>query len=151
MRFILTTALASVIAATPALANEARVDVTGGAVWNHSDTEATIGATAGYDFDLQPSGGFVGVEGTVQKVLAGGYDVEGNLGVRAGAHLTPTTKVYGLAGYTLRQGIDTPNLGAGVQQNIANKLYVKAEYKHNFVKYGLPDYDSAVAGVGLRF
>ena len=151
MRFILTTALASVIAATPALANEARVDVTGGAVWNRSDTEATVGATAGYDWDLQPSGGFVGVEGTVQKVLAGGYDVEGNLGVRAGLHVTPSTKLYGLAGYTIRQGVDAPNLGAGIEQDVGRNLYVKTEYKHNFVKDGLPDYNSATAGVGLRF
>ena len=44
--------LASLALASPALANETRVEARGGAVWNDSNTEALAGVAAGYDYDL---------------------------------------------------------------------------------------------------
>ncbi|MEL0211371.1 MAG: hypothetical protein VW891_12465, partial [Novosphingobium sp.] len=69
MRLVLISLAASLVAATPALANETRVEARGGAVWNDSNTEALAGVAAGYDYDLGQAA-FVGAEVSADKVLA---------------------------------------------------------------------------------
>ena len=64
-KFAVAAALLTAIVATPAMAaegGEGRVEVRGGLITGNGIDEATIGAAAGYDFDLS-STAFIGVEG----------------------------------------------------------------------------------------
>jgi hypothetical protein len=61
MRKVLFALLASLAMASPALANESRVEARGGVIWNGGDSEAIAGVAAGYDFDLG-SKAFAGAE-----------------------------------------------------------------------------------------
>jgi len=70
--------------ATPAYANEARVDVHGGQVWAGGDSEGTAGVAAGYDWDFGSSA-FAGIEGSADKVLGDGWDVCFAVSRRVGA------------------------------------------------------------------
>ena len=148
----LAAAAASVAVASPAFANEARVEARGGAVWSNGDTEATAGIAAGYDFDLGQST-FAGVEVSADKMLTSNTKVAFGFNARAGAKLGETTKLYALGGYTTEPCDACKGswgAGAGFQQAFGKSLYGKLEYRHDFVG-GLPDSNSAVAGVGVRF
>ena len=52
MRIVLLSLAASLVAATPALANEVRVETRAGVYWTDGATKGTAGVAAGYDFDL---------------------------------------------------------------------------------------------------
>lgn len=157
MRKVLLTLAASLAAASPALANEARVEVRGGVIWGNGvpsgQTEATIGAAAGYDFDLGSSA-FAGVEVSGDKILDGtanrvAVGFTGRLGLKASAD----DKVFVAGGYTTKPCTlcaDSQHLGAGWQHNFG-RLYGKVEYRHFFTNQGLPDADAVSGGIGLRF
>ncbi|MEQ1542258.1 MAG: porin family protein [Novosphingobium sp.] len=153
MRKIILPLLASLAIATPALANEARVEARGGVIWSNGASEDVWGVAAGYDFDLgdtafagfEVSGDKIGVSGS--KVAFGGT---ARLGMKAGE----STRLFAAGGYTtevcdLCEG--TWNLGAGAEQNITEKVYVKAEYRHFFENNTVTSSDALVAGVGMRF
>lgn len=154
MRKIILPLVASLAFATPALANEARVEARGGVIWSNGTSEATYGAAAGYDFDLAPTT-FAGVEVSADKIDETGtkvaYGFTGRLGVKAGS----STKIFAAGGYTtepcdLCEG--SWNAGAGIEQGIgAGPVYLKAEYRHFFTGSGLPDSDALSGGVGIRF
>jgi outer membrane immunogenic protein len=81
-------------------------------------------------------------------------------GVRLGFMASPTTMIYGKAGYTNARlnvlvdngATETENnfqldgwrLGAGVEKSIGRNTYAKVEYRYS-------NYTAAVAGVGFRF
>src|SRR5579871_3219652 len=89
---------AAVLSATPAFADEARVEVQSGVDWGQSQgTNATIGGVAGYDFSLG-AGAFTGVETSVDKVLASNRDASVSFTGRLGFKPTPKDKLYALAG-----------------------------------------------------
>ena len=153
MRNYILPLIASVACATPALANDTRVEVRGGAIWSNGTTEATYGAAAGVDFDLAPMT-FAGVEVSADKIDKSGtklaYGVTARFGVKAG----PLSKLFVAGGYTtepcdLCEG--SWHAGAGLEQSIMGPLYLKAEYRHFFTSNGLPDSSSVVGGVGMRF
>ncbi len=154
MRKIILPLVASLAFATPALANEARVEVRGGAIWLNGNTDATYGAAAGYDFDLAPNT-FAGVEVSGDKVDETGskvaFGMTGRLGLKAG----PSTKIFAAGGYTTEpcDGCEGSwHAGAGLEQGIgAGPVYIKGEYRHYFSGNGIPDSDAVVGGVGVRF
>lgn len=152
MRSILLAAAASLVAATPALANETRVEARGGIVWNNGDSDATAGVAAGYDFDLGNMA-FAGGEVTADKILTSGTKVSFGFNGRLGAKVGDAGKLYAVGGYNTEScdACDgTWTAGAGYQHGFSN-LYGKVEYRHFFVKNGFSDYDAAVVGVGYKF
>ena len=85
-KFAVAAALLTAIVATPAMAaegGEGRVEVRGGLITGNGADEATLGAAAGYDFDLG-STAFVGAEVAADKVLIDGADVQFSAGGRVG-------------------------------------------------------------------
>ena len=153
MRKFILPLIASLAVATPALANDTRVEVRGGAIWSNGTTEATYGAAAGVDFDLAPLT-FAGVEVSADKIDQSGtkvaFGATGRFGIKAG----PLTKLFVAGGYTtepcnLCEG--SWHAGAGLEQSIMGPLYLKAEYRHFFTRNGVPDSNSVVGGVGMRF
>ena len=153
MRKFILPLIASLAFATPALANDTRVEVRGGAIWSNGTTKATYGAAAGVDFDLAPMT-FAGVEVSADKIDQAGtklaYGATGRFGVKAG----PLTKLFVAGGYTTKpcdlcEG--SWHAGAGLEQSIMGPLYLKAEYRHYFTGSGIPDSNSVVGGVGMRF
>lgn len=152
MRTILLAAAASLVAATPALANEARVEARGGIVWSQGDSEAIAGIAAGYDYDLG-SAAFVGAEVSADKILTDGTRVTFGFNGRGGAKLGENGKLYVVGGYNTKncEFCDgTWTLGGGYQHSFGN-LYGKVEYRHFFVKDGAPDFDAVAVGLGTKF
>jgi opacity protein-like surface antigen len=151
MRKIILPLLASLAVATPALANEARVETRGGVYWMPGDSEATAGVAAGYDFDLG-SVAFTGVEVSADKILTSGTKVAFGFTGRAGAKVAGS-KLFAATGYTTEPctGCEGAwHLGAGAEVPLMGKVYGKVEYRHFFVD-NFADSDSVVAGVGLKF
>lgn len=146
-------AVAAAATATPALANEARIEARTGMIWDGSDSDAVAGVAAGYDYDLGEKL-FVGVEGSADKVLASDTRVSWGAGGRVGAKVTPTSKLYALANWQSKS-CSTCNsavgVGGGWQQNLGEKVYGKVEYKHLLVGDDTPDADVGLIGVGMRF
>jgi len=154
MRFIaISLAAAAIAAASPALANEARVEARGGVLWSGGSSEGVAGVAAGYDFDLGP-GMFAGVEVSGDKVLESNTRVSAGIGGRVGAKFGTGSKIYAASSYQTKPcgGCeDSWTAGAGFQQAFGQKLYGKVEYRHFFVGNGFKDYNAALAGVGVKF
>ena len=140
--------VAAAAISTPAMANEARVEARAGVISVFCEEEAIAGVAAGYDFDLGDTV-FAGVEASADKVLVDGADVAWGFTGRLGTKLGEDTKLFAAAGYTVGEGEDVEHLGAGIQHNVSDSLYVKAEYRHFFGSFA--DGDSGVVGLGLRF
>ena len=145
--------IAAMAVATPALANEARVEARGGVIWSNGSSEDTYGVAAGYDFDLGATT-FAGVEVSGDKIGATGtkvaYGATGRLGIKAGEG----TRLFGAGGYTTEacDGCEGQwNLGAGLEQKVSGPVYLKAEYRHYFENDFVVGADALVAGVGMRF
>jgi hypothetical protein len=147
-------AAAAAVVATPALANEGRVEARGGVIWGGGDTEATIGAALGYDFDLGTSA-FVGAEVSGDKVLVSDTKVAFGFTGRLGAKINEVGKLYANGGYTTEfcDNCDGSwHLGAGYQHDFGTRMYGKVEYRHFFPEADLvSDSDAVSVGLGLRF
>ncbi|MFC0202972.1 outer membrane protein [Novosphingobium soli] len=146
-------AAAAVAAATPALANEARIEARTGVIWDGSDSDAVAGVAVGYDYDLGEKL-FVGVQGSADKVLTGGTRVSWGAGGRIGARVLPATKVYALADWqskNCRSCNSAVGVGGGVQQDLGSRTYLKAEYQHLLVGDHTTDADRGLVGVGVKF
>jgi outer membrane immunogenic protein len=153
MRKILVSLAVSLALATPALANEARIEGRGGVIWDGGDEEAIAGVAAGYDFDLG-SNAFVGAEVSADKILTSGTKVSFGAGARAGLKVSEAGKLYAVGSYqteTADLGEDAWTLGAGYQHNFGSNLFGKVEYRHFFVDNGFSDPDAVTAGLGVRF
>lgn len=153
MKKIIIPVLASLAFATPALANEARVEARGGVVWANGDSEDIWGLAAGYDFDLG-SAAFAGVEVSGDKIGASNTKVSFGFNGRVGVKAGESTRVFANGGYNTKwcdicEG--QWGLGGGIEQNVASKVYVKVEYRHLFEKNFMPGTDALAAGVGVRF
>lgn len=147
--------LASVLAvvSSPALANEGRIEGHGGVVWDGSSSEATTGVAVGYDWDVGNTG-FIGLETSADKILQSNQRVSFGVGGRAGFKLGEAGKAYAVSSYQskpCRLCEESVSAGAGYQHSFGEKLYGKVEYRHYLVSEGVPDYDGAVVGIGMRF
>ena len=153
MRKVLLTLAASMAVASPALANEARVEVRGGVYWSPGYSKGTVGAAAGYDFDLGSSA-FAGVEVSGDKILDStanrvAFGFTGRIGVKASAN----DKLYVAGGYTTKPCstcVDAEHIGAGWEHSFG-RVYGKVEYRHFLTNQGAPDANAVVGGVGLHF
>ena len=146
-------ATAAVAAATPALANEARVEARGGVVWLPGASKGTAGIAAGYDFDLGSSA-FAGFEVSGDKILTSGTNVAFGFNTRLGAKIADKAKLFAAGGYTtaICNGCGgTWDLGAGVNYDVAKSIYLSAEYRHFFKNSSATSGDAVVAGIGMKF
>jgi outer membrane immunogenic protein len=146
-KVLVSLAAASVAIATPALANEARVEARGGVIWGGGDSEAIAGVAAGYDFGLGDSA-FAGIELSGDKILAGNSRVSFGVGGRIGFKLGEAGKLYAVSTYQTKFcGLcdDSVSVGAGYQHALGGNLYAKGEYR----RYIVSGTDGNVAGVGL--
>ena len=153
MRKFILPVLVSLAVATPAVANEARVEARGSVVFGSGVTEDAYGIAAGYDFDLGQSG-FAGVEVSGDKIAADGYKVAFGFTGRAGIKASTGTRIYANGGYTTEtcDGCETSwHAGAGFEQNLGSNIYGKLEYRHFFVRNSIPDFDAVAIGFGMRF
>jgi outer membrane immunogenic protein len=155
MKKILIALAASVAVASPALANEGRIEARGGVVWDGGTTEDSYGVAAGYDFDLGKSA-FAGVEVSGDQIADTGTQVAfgftGRLGTKLGAN--GTTKLYVDGGYTTKPCTlcdDAIHAGAGAEVGFGGNLYGKVAYRHFFVNNGSSDYDAVSVGLGVKF
>jgi len=153
MRKVLIAVAATLVAASPALANEGRIEARGGVNWQAGQSEATTGLAAGYDYDLGSSA-FGGVEVSGDKILNSANNrVAFGFTGRLGAKVAGSDKLFVAGGYTTKSCTtckDGEHLGAGYEHNFG-PLYGKVEYRHNFTNGGAADGNSAVAGLGIRF
>lgn len=152
-KFAVATAAAVAALATPAAARdggEFRVEARGGIVWAYDESEATAGAAIGYDFDLGETL-FVGVEGSLDKVLVDGADAVFGLSSRLGTKTSDAGKLYATLGYTFENDsfYDAIVLGAGYEHKLNDTIYVGAAYRHFFSDFG--DLDAATVSVGAAF
>ncbi len=148
MRKVLLALAASVAVASPALANEGRVEARGGVIWSGGSSEATAGVAAGYDYDLGTSG-FFGAEVSADKVLVSGSDAYFGLTARGGIKAGANGKLFVAGGYTVGEGEDVPHLGAGYEHKLGSSVYLKGEYRHFFSDFS--DGDAVSAGIGIKF
>ena len=153
MRKVLIAVAATLVAASPALANEGRVEARGGVNWQAGTSEATAGVAAGYDYDLG-SQAFAGVEVSGDKILnsANNRMAFGFTG-RVGAKVGDANKLFVAGGYTTKSCLtctDGEHLGAGYEHSFG-PLYGKVEYRHNFINGGAADSNTAMAGLGIKF
>jgi hypothetical protein len=153
MRTVLLSLAVAIAAASPALANEARVEGRAGVVWGNGDTEAIAGAAAGYDVGAGPA--FVGGEVSADKILEGGTKVGFGFTGRVGANVSPVGKLYANGGYTTEFCDNCGgqwHAGAGYQHSFGGPLYGKVEYRHYFRDNAAStDFNSVGAGIGVRF
>lgn len=146
-------AAAAAVVATPALANEARVEARAGVIWGSGDSEAIAGAAIGYDFDLGSSA-FAGVEVSGDKILDSAANrVAFGFTGRLGAKVSANDKVFAAGGYTTKPCVgcvDSEHLGAGWEHSFG-AFYGKVEYRHYFTNQNTPDTDAVVGGIGINF
>lgn len=146
-RLAIIAAAAATVIATPAYANETRVEARGGVVWCCGVSDETIGFAIGHDYDLGDTL-FIGVEG----VLDTDFDISDPvLGVNArlGTKIGETTKIFALAGYAHSTGVDLDDavIGAGIQHNLGEKALMSLQYQ----RYLDTDVNRALVGIGIRF
>ena len=152
MRLFSISLAAALIAATPALADEARVEARGGIAFGNGESETFVGGAVGYDFDLGDAA-FLGAEISGDKFLdsnAGriGIGLTGRVGTRLGGG-----KLYANGGYTTKfcaSCDETWHAGVGYEHGLGGGLYGKVEYRHYFVDGG-GDIDAVGVGLGVRF
>lgn len=153
MRKILISLAASMVFASPALANEARIEARGGVFFGGGVTQDVYGVAAGYDFDLGETT-FAGVEVSGDKIATTGTKIAFGATARLGIKAKTGTRLFVDGGYT-SEICDTCeysiHAGAGFEQDISSNVYGKLGYRHFFVANGIPDFDAVVVGVGVRF
>lgn len=148
MRFQ-TLSVAAVLAAiaTPAYADESRIEARGGIAWCCGVSDETIGVAVGHDFDLN-STMFIGVE-AVADTDSNFSDPTIGVNARIGGRVGEDTKVYALAGYAYSTAIELDDavIGVGVQQNVGTTTLLSLQYQRSL------DFDvnRLMVGVGVRF
>lgn len=143
---LLATILVGSTIASPAYADEAHIELTIGVIDEGAEKEAVLAFAAGYDWDLSEKV-YVGVEGSLEKVLADDTDLGVSVSGRLGLHATDTTKTNLTGGFVFEKGEDRPFIGAGIEQEVnENGLYVVVFYHHLF---GDEHHDADVLALGL--
>lgn len=153
MRKIILPLLASLALASPALAGETRAEVRGGAIWSDGETQDTWGVAAGHDFSLAPMT-FAGVEVSGDKIGTDNTKTAWGLTGRVGVKIPTGTKLFAAGGYTTEPCdtcSDSWHAGAGLEQTMFGPFYLKAECRHYFPGNAIPESDSLIAGVGVKF
>ncbi|KRA83079.1 outer membrane protein [Altererythrobacter sp. Root672] len=139
-------AASALVVATPAAANEWRLEARGGVAWANGVEKAIAGAALGYDADLGETA-FAGIETSIDKILDGDASLTFGATARAGAKIGQG-KLYATGGYSFGEGEDTWTAGAGYQHKVGSNAYLKAEYRRFF---SVVDINVVAAGVGVAF
>lgn len=143
-----TIAVAATLAAiaSPAYADETRVEARGGIAWCCGVSDETIGVAVGHDFDLGSV--FLGVEAVADTDFNISDPVVG-VNARIGSKVGENTKVFGLVGYAYSTGIEIDDaiVGAGVQQNVGKTTLLSLQYQRSIDL----DINRVMVGVGVRF
>ena len=147
-KLLIAACAAATFAASPAMANEGRVEARGGIAFAGGQEEAFAGIGAGYDFDLGESA-FAGVDLGADKVLASGAKVLWSVGGRVGAKAGEKGKAYVLGGIGFSDGFERGYAGAGYQHKLTDSVYGKVEYRRVFLSG--TDINFAGVGVGVAF
>ncbi|MBB5684141.1 outer membrane protein [Sphingobium boeckii] len=126
---------------------------------------AVIGAEVEYsDSDNRACAGATTVANP-RLCLKSGRDLY--VGGRVGTAITPSTLLYAKAGYTNagakftsddgvdevtldKSNLDGVRVGAGIEQKLGSKTYLKGEYRYSNYEAGVERHQ-AMAGVGIRF
>jgi len=140
-------AAAAAVIATPAYADESRVEVRGGVVWCCGESEDTLGIAVGRDFDLGETV-FIGAEAVLDSNFDFNTPIAG-VNARLGTKLGEQTKLFGLVGYAhdTDSSADDVVLGAGLQHNLGEKFMVSVQYQRALDS----ELNRAFIGLGLRF
>lgn len=152
---ILAMPAATALLATPALADETRVEVHTSGNFYGGDYQQSIGAAVGHDFSLAP-GAFVGAEASLDKLLATDTLTSFGLSGRVGANLGPVGKLYAVGGWATAPyhgGNPDWNVGAGYQHSFLPGTYAKLEYRHYTSSANgiTPSRDALTVGFGAHF
>lgn len=153
MRLMVLGLAAALAAATPALADETRIELHGGGSWVSQHPNFDIGAGIGRDFTLAPAT-FVGVEASLDKILGSNAVTMLGLEGRAGLNVPVVGKLYAVSGYNTKPYSGTKgewNLGLGVQKSIEPGAYIKLEYRHYFANDTMLAREGLLAGIGGTF
>lgn len=148
-------ALAGLIAGSAPAVAGARVEARVGVLSEGGSTVTIGGIAAGYDYDL-PGPVFIGAEASIDNNFTssstGDVELLVGLSARAGIKVGVGGRAFVTAGATFRSIDNSPyHAGAGYQQAIGPKFYLKAEYRHFFATGVNDDGDAAMAGVGFKF
>lgn len=152
-KVLIALAVASAAVASPALANEGRIEARGGVVWDSGASEDVWGIAAGYDWDLGDKA-FIGLEASGDKIGTSGSGLGIGFTTRLGVKAGEKTKVLVDGGYTVNTCTgceDAVHAGVALEQGVGEKVYLKLGYRHFFVGSGFSDYDAVAAGVGIKF
>ena len=140
--------------ATPALADETRVEVNTSGNFYGGDYQQSIGAAVGHDFTIAPML-FAGPEVSLQKILATDTLTSVGISGRVGANLGPAGKLYAVGGWATTPyhgGNPDWDIGAGYSHALTIGTYGKVEYRHytSSANGGTPARDEVTVGFGLH-
>jgi hypothetical protein len=143
---LIAAAFAGVLVASPAMANEGRLEARGGIAWAYGASTETIGVAAGYDVDLGATT-FIGIEGVADT----DFDISDPV-LGANARLgfkTGQGRLFVTGGYAYDTGFDFDDavVGAGYQHNLGSKALLSVQYQ----RYLDTHLNRATVGVGVRF
>ncbi len=146
-RLAFAAAVAAAAIATPAHADETRVEARGGIVWQGGFTDDTIGIAVGHDFDVGENV-FFGIEGVADSNISFDDPVLG-VNARLGTKIKENTKLFVLGGYAAATGVDADDfvVGAGVQHNFGEKSLISLQYQRS-IDFEL---NRVMLGFGVRF
>ena len=141
--------------ATPALADESRVEVNTSGNFYGGDYQQSIGLAAGHDFTIAPMI-FAGPEVSINKLLASDTLTSVGISGRAGANLGPAGKIYAVGGWAstpYHGGNPDWDFGAGYSHSLLLGTYGKIEYRHytSSANGATPSRDAVTLGFGAHF
>jgi outer membrane immunogenic protein len=168
MKTVIFAAIAAVVVATPAIAQDAapftgpRAGVTMGYDKIGGEEGFAYGVTAGYDLALAPR-----VTGGIEVSLGDttvddfGLDVSRDLAasLRLGFVATPRVLAFGKVGYATTRfevdgdgaGLEGVRFGGGLEFAATPSTYISAEYQRTEYEQNIGGRDAAMVGVGFRF
>lgn len=152
-KFTVLLAISGALLASQAHADDGRVEARGGIVFGSGESEAAAGIAAGYDFDIG-SQAFMGGEVSADKIFEDDTRISVGISARAGFKVGEDAKLYAIGGYHTKPCEfceESWSAGAGFEMPFNDTIFGKLEYRRYFVGQGVPDYNSVVAGLGIRF
>jgi opacity protein-like surface antigen len=146
-RIAFAAAVAVAAIATPAHANETRVEARGGIVWDGTFSDDTLGIAVGHDFDLNEQV-FFGIEGVADSNISFDDPVLG-VNARLGTTVKENTKIFVLGGYAHSTDIDEDDfiVGAGFQHNFGERSLLSVQYQRAIDL----ELNRVIIGFGVRF
>lgn len=168
------TAAACIALSAPAFAQDKSAPFTGAhieglagydAVKTNSNGLGTPGGFlygVGLGYDLRAGGAIVGLEGELSDSTASRAGIDATrdiyVGGRIGVPISPSVLAYVKAGYSnariegagLDRNGDGVRVGAGLEYDLGNKLFAKAEYRYTNYEQDVERHQ-VLGGIGIRF